>query len=107
MLIINCGIVRVVCQRKYHDGAESEEMFRQAGIKLAKVIMIYGEFTAMNKIQQYLESNGYEIMSAKFDRFPNTELKQLSPEDQESVEKLLEKIEEDEDVQNVFHNMAQ
>jgi YebC/PmpR family DNA-binding regulatory protein len=72
-----------------------------------KVIMIYGEFTAMNKIQQYLESNGYEIMSAKFDRFPNTELKQLSPEDQESVEKLLEKIEEDDDVQNVFHNMAQ
>jgi len=37
MLIINCGIVRVVCQRKYHDGAESEEMFRQAGIKLEYV----------------------------------------------------------------------
>jgi len=34
MLIINCGIVRVVCERKYHDGAESEEMFRQAGISL-------------------------------------------------------------------------
>ena len=34
MLIINCGIVRVVCERKYHAGAESEEMFRQAGIKL-------------------------------------------------------------------------
>lgn len=34
MLIINCGIVRVVCEKKYHAGAESEEMFRQAGIKL-------------------------------------------------------------------------
>jgi dCMP deaminase len=34
MLIINCGIDRVVCERKYHDGAESEEMFRLAGILL-------------------------------------------------------------------------
>lgn len=34
MLIINCGIKRVVCERKYHDGQESESMFRQAGIDL-------------------------------------------------------------------------
>ena len=34
MLIINCGIVRVVCERRYHDGAETEEMFKQVGIKL-------------------------------------------------------------------------
>jgi len=34
MLIINCGIVRVVCQYQYHAGKESEEMFRRAGIKL-------------------------------------------------------------------------
>lgn len=32
MMIINCGIVRVICERKYHAGAESEEMFRQVGI---------------------------------------------------------------------------
>ncbi len=88
----------------------AEEVFREGGEDDEddpKVIMIYGEFTAMNNIQQYLESNGYEIMSAKFDRFPNTDLKQLSAEDQASVEKLLEKIEEDEDVQNVYHNMQQ
>ncbi len=34
MLIINCGITRVVCERKYHAGAESEEMFKKVGIKL-------------------------------------------------------------------------
>ena len=34
MLIINCGITRVVCEKKYHAGAESEEMFRKAGVKL-------------------------------------------------------------------------
>ena len=34
MLIINCGIKRVVCERKYHAGQESEEMFRTAGVEL-------------------------------------------------------------------------
>ena len=34
MLIINCGIKRVVCERKYHAGSESEELFRQAGVQL-------------------------------------------------------------------------
>ncbi len=34
MLIINCGIIRVVCERKYHSGSESEEMFKSAGVAL-------------------------------------------------------------------------
>lgn len=34
MMIINCGIKRVVCLNKYHSGTESEEMFHQAGIQL-------------------------------------------------------------------------
>lgn len=34
MLIINCGITRVVCEKKYHAGAESEEMFKMAGVFL-------------------------------------------------------------------------
>lgn len=34
MLIINCGITRVVCEKKYHAGAELEEMFKMAGVSL-------------------------------------------------------------------------
>jgi len=34
MLIINCGITHVVCEKKYHQGAESEQMFKNAGISL-------------------------------------------------------------------------
>ncbi|HMM11475.1 MAG TPA: cytidine/deoxycytidylate deaminase family protein [Bacteroidales bacterium] len=34
MLIINCGIERVVCEKKYHAGTESEAMFAEAGVKL-------------------------------------------------------------------------
>jgi dCMP deaminase len=37
MMIINCGIVRVVCERKYHTGAESEQMFRTAGLAIEYV----------------------------------------------------------------------
>ena len=88
----------------------AEEVFRDGGDPELeddpKVIMIYGEYAAMFKIQQYLESNGFEIMSAKFDRFPNVEPKVLAPEAKETVEKLLEKLEDDEDVQNVYHTMA-
>lgn len=34
MLIINCGIERVVCEKKYHTAAESEALFKEAGVKL-------------------------------------------------------------------------
>ncbi|HOS31373.1 MAG TPA: cell division protein DedD, partial [Treponemataceae bacterium] len=34
MLIINCGIKRVVCEKRYHDSADSLEMFAQAGIQI-------------------------------------------------------------------------
>ena len=37
MMIINCGIRRVVCERRYHDGSESESMFATAGLKLEYV----------------------------------------------------------------------
>jgi len=46
MLIINCGIVRVVCENRYHSAEESEQMFSQAGIKLdyvSKEILKYTE----------------------------------------------------------------
>jgi len=34
MLIISCGVSRIVCERKYHAGAESEELLEQAGIQI-------------------------------------------------------------------------
>ena len=68
-------------------------------------INIYGEYTAFNNIQKYIEEKGYDMISAGFDRFPNGEMKALSGTDREDVDKLLEKLEEDDDVQNVYHNM--
>ncbi len=65
---------------------------------------IYGAFEEFNNIQKYLEEHGFEIISAEFERIPN-DLKEVSDEQREKIEKLLEKFEDDEDVQNVFHNM--
>ena len=67
-------------------------------------ILLYGSFTSHSEIQNYLESNGYEIFSAEFERIPH-DTKILDAEQRTQIEKLLEKFEDDEDVQNVFHNM--
>lgn len=69
-------------------------------------IVLYGEFKSYSDIQHYLEDNGYEIHSAEFERIP-TDTKQLTEEQRAHIEKLIEKFEEDEDVQNVFHNMEE
>ena len=69
-------------------------------------IVLYGAFEEFANIQKYLEENGFEIVSAEFERIPN-DLKEVTEEQRASIEKLLEKLEEDEDVQNVFHNMKE
>lgn len=69
-------------------------------------IVLYGEFESFSNIQKYLEENGFEIESAEFERIPN-DTKEVTEEQRASIEKLFEKFEDDEDVQNVFHNMKE
>ena len=67
-------------------------------------ITIYGEPTSFGDIQKHLEENGFEITSAEFTRIPN-DLKDVTPEERESIDKMVEKLEEFDDVQNVYTNM--
>ena len=69
-------------------------------------ILIYAPFESFGAIQKELESRNIEILSSGFERIPQV-TKELSPEEQADVEKLLEKIEEDDDVQNVYHTMKE
>ena len=69
-------------------------------------VILYGAFEEYSNIQKSLEDNGFEIISSEFERIPN-DVKEVTPEQRAAIEKLLEKIEEDEDVQNVFHNMKE
>ncbi|OJR78728.1 transcriptional regulator, partial [Escherichia coli] len=68
-------------------------------------VMIYAPFESFGSIQKELEGRGIEIWSSGLDRIPQV-TKELSEEEIADVEKLLEKIEEDDDVQNVFTTMA-
>ena len=68
--------------------------------------LIYGAFDQFANIQKFLEESGLEIVTAEFERIPN-DYKEVTPEQREAIEKLLEKFEDDEDVQNVFHNMKE
>ena len=67
-------------------------------------IMIYGPFESFGAIQKELENTGIEILSSGFERIPNV-TKTLTEEQVADVEKLLEKLEEDDDVQNVYHTL--
>lgn len=67
-------------------------------------IFIYADFSAFGPIQKYLEDGSFEIKSFSFERIPN-DMKELTAEEQEDVEKLVNRLEEDDDVVNVFTNM--
>ena len=67
-------------------------------------ILIYASFDFFGNIQKALEEINIEIISSEFDRIPNN-TKKVTDLERVEIEKLLEKIENDDDVQNVFHNM--
>ena len=69
-------------------------------------VVIYGSFESYGKIQHYLEERRIEILSGEFVRLP-TDTKEVTDEQRASLEKLIEKFEEDDDVVNVFHNMRE
>ncbi|WP_405291569.1 YebC/PmpR family DNA-binding transcriptional regulator [Algibacter sp. Ld11] len=69
-------------------------------------ILIYAPFESFGAIQSELESRDIEILSSGFERIPQV-TKPLSADEAADVEKLLEKLEEDDDVQNVYHTMEE
>ena len=92
-----------------HDELELELMDYDAELEAeddAEDWLVYGAFDQFNNIQKYLEDKGLEIVSSEFERIP-TDYKEVTPEQREAIEKLLDKFEDDEDVQNVFHNMKE
>ena len=69
-------------------------------------LIIYAPFEAFGALQKELENRGIEIRSSGFERIPQV-TKELTEEQVADIEKLLEKIEEDDDVQNVYHTMKE
>lgn len=71
-----------------------------------ETIVLYGPFESFGSMQKALEDQGIEIISSGFERIPNVPTKKLDATQTEEVEKLLERIEEDDDVQQVYHTMG-
>jgi len=69
-------------------------------------ILIYAPFESFGAIQAELENREIEILSSGFERIPKV-TKTLSSDQTTDVEKLLEKLEEDDDVQSVYHTMEE
>lgn len=67
-------------------------------------ITIYGEPTSFNDIQKHLEGLGVEVTGAEFTRIPN-DLKDVTSEQRETINKMVDMLEDDDDVQSVYTNM--
>ncbi len=73
--------------------------------KEENAIFLYAPFEEYGNISKEIDSKEIEIIESGFDRIP-MDTKELSEADQADVDRLLERLEEDDDVQNVYHNMA-
>ena len=68
-------------------------------------IVIYGAYSSYGAIQKFIEDNGYELVSGGFERIPNVELKDVTPEQRETLDKLTGLLEDDDDVTSVYNTM--
>ena len=67
-------------------------------------ITIYGAPTSFGEIQKHLEEEGFEVTGAEFTYIPN-DLKEVTAEERETIDKMVERLEEFDDVQTVYTNM--
>lgn len=72
---------------------------------ITKNVVIYGAYESYGAIQKYIEDNGYELVSGGFERIPNVELKDVTQEQRETLDKLTGLLEDDDDVTNVYSTL--
>ena len=73
--------------------------------EITKDVVIYGAYESYGAIQKYIEDNGYELVSGGFERIPNVDLKDVTPEQRETLDKLTGLLEDDDDVTNVYSTL--
>ena len=73
--------------------------------EITKNVVIYGAYESYGAIQKYIEDNGFELVSGGFERIPNVDLKDVTPEQRETLDKLTGLLEDDDDVTNVYSTL--
>lgn len=72
---------------------------------IIKNVVIYGAYESYGALQKYIEDNGFELISGGFERIPNVDLKDVTPEQRETLDKLTGLLEDDDDVTNVYSTL--
>ncbi len=70
------------------------------------IIRVYGEFTSFGELSKALEDRGITLNKANIEYIANTPVEMTDEEQLEEIESLIEKLEEDDDVQKVYTNLA-
>ena len=70
----------------------------------ANEITIYGDPKSFGELQKHLEEAGFEVTGAEFTRIPN-DTKEVTEAEREVIDKMVDILEDDEDVQSVYTNM--
>ena len=104
------------CIFKFHAPAEVDreemelEMFDLGVDEFAPedetTVTVEAPYESFGAIQKWLDDHSYEIVSGESARIPS-DTKELDAEGRESIEKLVERLEDDDDVVNVYHNMKE
>lgn len=68
-------------------------------------IVVHTDYTDFGRMQKALEDKGVKVVKSKLERIPTTTV-ELSDEQADEVLKMIEKMEDDEDIQSVYHNLA-
>lgn len=68
-------------------------------------LIIYALFQDFGSMQKALEDKGLEVIKSELQRVPN-HTKELTEQEVDEVLEMIDKIEQDDDVQHVFHNLA-
>ncbi len=93
-----------LCECDDDPEAFIEEMEDKDG-EITKNVVIYGAYESYGAIQKYIEDNGYELVSGGFERIPNVDLKDVTPEQRETLDKLTGLLEDDDDVTSVYSTL--
>ena len=113
---------KCVFKIKYHEGLDIDELqlalcdcdddpevfieeVEDKDGEITKDVVIYGAYESYGAIQKYIEDNGYELVSGGFERIPNVDLKDVTPEQRETLDKLTGLLEDDDDVTNVYSTL--
>lgn len=103
---------KAIFEFELKDGIDLEELELElidAGLEEIEeedgIVLITGDYTAFGTLSEALEKLGIEITKANLERMANSPIT-ITDEQQVDIDKILEKLEDDEDVQKIFTNLA-